>query len=229
MNRSIKEIVKSIHQNLSEDKPDEKQNVLKFKEKRANLVKRFVDLLDKMKGSNTNWIGVFESEINNEKDEFERLKTLKGTEKELNDMLKQQTRQIKEKNAEKMRLKLESEEKVRKEKDKVNKLKAKYAMSKQADETEYRSVLETNKNNNAKKLEEVDRELAELDRQESMYKATEEYMKKQVTVYKDSEGQVRKERFEAEKNSTTKKITELETKVRTLTEEVDAAVKKKEE
>lgn len=125
VNSKIKDIVKSIHQNLSEDKPDEKNNIAKFKEKRAKLVRRFQQLRDKMSSNNNNWIMDFNKEINEENDEFNRLKDLKVQEKNLNDELKQKTKEIKEKNAEKMRLKLDSEERVRKEKDKVNKLRAK--------------------------------------------------------------------------------------------------------
>lgn len=117
--------MKSIHQNLSEDKPDEKNNIAKFKEKRAKLVKRFQQLREKMNSNNNNWISEFEKEIKDENDEFNRLKDLKADEKRFNDLLKSQTKDIKERNAEKMRLKLESEERVRKEKDKVNKLRAK--------------------------------------------------------------------------------------------------------
>lgn len=85
-----------------------------------------------MNSNNNNWISEFEKEIKDENAEFNRLKDLKTKEKNFNDKLKSQTKEIKEKNAEKMRLKLESEERVRKEKDKVNKLRAKYAMQYQA-------------------------------------------------------------------------------------------------
>lgn len=96
-----------------------------LKKKRAKLVRRFQQLRDKMSSNNNNWIMDFNKEINEENDEFNRLKDLKVQEKNLNDELKQKTKEIKEKNAEKMRLKLDSEERVRKEKDKVNKLRAK--------------------------------------------------------------------------------------------------------
>lgn len=139
--------MKSIHQNLSEDKPDEKNNIAKFKEKRAKLVRRFQQLREKMNSNNNNWISEFEKEIKDENDEFNRLKDLKADEKRFNDLLKSQTKEIKEKNAEKMRLKLESEERVRKEKDKVNKLRAKYAMQYQAESAEYDSILDTNSKN----------------------------------------------------------------------------------
>lgn len=100
-----------------------------------------------MNSNNNNWISEFEKEIKDENDEFNRLKDLKADEKRFNDLLKSQTKEIKEKNAEKMRLKLESEERVRKEKDKVNKLRAKYAMQYQAESAEYDSILDTNSKN----------------------------------------------------------------------------------
>lgn len=66
----------------------------------------------------------FEKEIKDENDEFNRLKDKKAHKKRLNDLPKSQTKEIQEKYAEKMLLKLESEERLLKEKDKVNKLRA---------------------------------------------------------------------------------------------------------
>jgi len=181
-----------------------------------------------MTSNNSNWITEFEKEIKDENDEFNKLKDLKFKEKTYNDRIKLQTKEIKEKNAEKMRLKLESEERVRKEKDKVNKLRSKYAMMKQAADTEYKSILDTFKKNNDKNIAKIDEELQALDRQESMYKTTEDYMKKQVQKYKDAEGSQRKQKFEEEKKATAAKITELENKVRQLNEETENAFKEKE-
>lgn len=130
INSKIKEIVKSIHNNLSEDKPNEKDNINRFKEKRKKLVDRLKNLREKLLTTNTSnsCIDDFDKSIKDEESEWNKLRDLKAEEKKLNDELKKQNKEIKDKNAEKLRYKMDSEEKTRKEKDKLNNLKAKQDM-----------------------------------------------------------------------------------------------------
>lgn len=171
INTKIKEIVKSIHNNLSEDKPNEKDNIVKFKIKRQKLNDRLTNLLDKLLTSNT-CISEFEKLIKDEEADYNRLKVLKFEEKRLNDDIKRQNKEIKEKINEKQRFKIESEEKQRKDKDRLNKLKAKYELEIKAMQTEYDSSLDTTKKNYNKIITNLDNKFAELEEQEHMYTHT---------------------------------------------------------
>jgi len=90
VNGRIKDIVKLIHNNLSEDKPDEKANINRFKEKRKKLVDRLKNLLEKLMVTNTSntCISDFDKSVKEDDAEYNRLIWLKQEEKTLNDQLK---------------------------------------------------------------------------------------------------------------------------------------------
>jgi len=90
-------------------------------------VRSLKNLLDKLIVSG-NCIHDFDKSVKEDEAEANRLPTLKSEEKRLNDELKKQNKEINEMKAEKLRFKMDYEEKARKDKDRLNKMRAEYEL-----------------------------------------------------------------------------------------------------
>mmetsp|Transcript_9778 Transcript_9778/g.21519 ORF Transcript_9778/g.21519 Transcript_9778/m.21519 type:complete len:129 (-) Transcript_9778:331-717(-) len=128
-----------------------------------------------------------------------------------------------------MRYKMDTEEKTRKEKDRINKLRASHEMKYQSMNAEYDSILDTTEKNYKKELIKLEQDMKNLEEQEEIYKKTSEYMNVKIKAYKESEGQTKRGEYEKEKNTTSTKIKDLTEQVNELVKEVKRLEKERDE